>query len=298
MKNVDSAGELCAQGVQDVFVLCERAELVRYRVPCLLECYARRGLRMHHLPFPDGGAPELQHCTRILDELQHCLHAQRRTVIHCYGGLGRSGLIAACLLLQLSVSMTPAKAIEILRELRGGGAIQTVKQYNFLHEFREKFAAYQETKESRASERSGVQDVFVLCERAELVRYRVPCLLECYARRGLRVHHLPFPDGGAPELQHCTRILDELQHCLHAQRRTVIHCYGGLGRSGLIAACLLLQLSVSMTPAKAIEILRELRGGGAIQTVKQYNFLHEFREKFAAYQETKESRASERSVSR
>ncbi|RXN05030.1 cyclin-dependent kinase inhibitor 3 [Labeo rohita] len=74
-------------------------------------------------------------------------------------------------------------------------------------------------------------------------------------------------------------------------------CYGGLGRSGLIAACLLLQLSVSMTPSSALEILRELRGGGAIQTVKQYNFLHEFREKFEAYQETKE-RLSERSVSR
>lgn len=78
----------------------------------------------------------------------------------CYGGLGRSGLskyqtlrpsvmcisnvkcilcvvlecnlcliviVAACLLLQLSVSMTASKALEILWELRGGGAIQTVK---------------------------------------------------------------------------------------------------------------------------------------------------------------------------
>ncbi|KAM9477272.1 cyclin-dependent kinase inhibitor 3 isoform 1-T2 [Clarias gariepinus] len=150
-KDVD---ELCAQGVQDVFVLCERAELVRYRVPGLLECYTRHGLSVHHLPFPDGGAPELHHCTHILDELQHCLHTQRRTVIHCYGGLGRSGLIAACLLLQLSISMTPTEAIEILRELRGGGAIQTVKQYNFLQEFREKLAAFQENRECKASERS------------------------------------------------------------------------------------------------------------------------------------------------
>lgn len=35
--------------------------------------------------------------------------------------------VAACLLLRLSVTMTANKAIEILRELRGGGAIQTVK---------------------------------------------------------------------------------------------------------------------------------------------------------------------------
>ncbi|XP_073729563.1 cyclin-dependent kinase inhibitor 3 isoform X1 [Misgurnus anguillicaudatus] len=145
--------EICNQGVEDVFVFCTRGELVRYRVPCLLEAYSQRGLRVHHLPFPDGGAPELSQCVCILEELQDCLQNQRRTVIHCYGGLGRSGLIAACLLLQLSVSMTPGKALDILRELRGGGAIQTVKQYNFLHEFREKFEAYQETKEP-LSERS------------------------------------------------------------------------------------------------------------------------------------------------
>lgn len=35
--------------------------------------------------------------------------------------------VAACLLLQLSVSVTPSAALEILRELRGSGAIQTVK---------------------------------------------------------------------------------------------------------------------------------------------------------------------------
>ncbi|KAK1791324.1 hypothetical protein P4O66_013338 [Electrophorus voltai] len=147
--------ELCEQGVEDVFVFCTRAELVKYRVPCLLECYTQRGLRVHHLPFPDGGTPELPQCCRILEELQQSLQNHHRTVIHCYGGLGRSGLIAACLLLHLSISMTPSKAIDIIRDVRGGGAIQTVKQYNFLHEFREKFAAYQETKvEPAISERS------------------------------------------------------------------------------------------------------------------------------------------------
>uniref|UniRef100_A0A671KJF0 Cyclin-dependent kinase inhibitor 3 n=1 Tax=Sinocyclocheilus anshuiensis TaxID=1608454 RepID=A0A671KJF0_9TELE len=115
----------------------------------------------------------------------------------------------------------------------------------------------------------GVEDVFVFCTRGELVRYRVPCLLEVYSQ--------VFATSGILSMHN--------------------HCYGGLGRSGLIAACLLLQLSVSMTPSAALEILRELRGGGAIQTIKQYNFLHEFREKFEAYQETKE-RLSERSVSR
>ncbi|CAB1330477.1 unnamed protein product, partial [Coregonus sp. 'balchen'] len=130
-------GELQNQGVEDVFVFCTRGELHKYRVPRLLEAYRLQGLRVHHLPFPDGGTPDLEHCCQILEALQANLHNNRKTVIHCYGGLGRSGLIAACLLLKLSVSMTPDKAIEILREHRGGGAIQT---------FREKYSAYQESK--------------------------------------------------------------------------------------------------------------------------------------------------------
>ncbi|KAG7466160.1 hypothetical protein MATL_G00161850 [Megalops atlanticus] len=146
-------GELQDQGVQDVFVFCTRGELHKYRVPCLLDAYQQQGFRVHHLPFPDGGIPELAQCCQILDELQHCLENNRKTVIHCYGGLGRSGLMAACLLLKLSVTMTPDKAIDILQQLRGGGAIQTVKQYNFLHEFRERYAAYQEVREA-STERS------------------------------------------------------------------------------------------------------------------------------------------------
>ncbi|XP_068195420.1 cyclin-dependent kinase inhibitor 3 [Antennarius striatus] len=143
----------------------------------------------------------------------------------------------------------------------------------------------------------GVQDVFVFCTRGELYKYRVPSLLDVYQQSGFTVHHMPFPDGDVPELEQCCQILDELQASLKNNRRTVIHCYGGLGRSGLIAACLLLQLSVTLTPNKAMEILRQYRGGGAIQTVKQYNFLHEFRDKVTAYQETREG-PTERSVSR
>uniref|UniRef100_I3KU47 Cyclin-dependent kinase inhibitor 3 n=1 Tax=Oreochromis niloticus TaxID=8128 RepID=I3KU47_ORENI len=125
--------ELQNQGVQDVFVFCTRGELSKYRVPSLLEVYQQRGFRVHHMPFLDGDAPELNQCCQILDELQISLKNDRRTVIHCYGGLGRSGLIAACLLLQLSVTMTPNKAIEILRQHRGGGAIQTFAIHLILH---------------------------------------------------------------------------------------------------------------------------------------------------------------------
>uniref|UniRef100_A0A3B4TR23 protein-tyrosine-phosphatase n=1 Tax=Seriola dumerili TaxID=41447 RepID=A0A3B4TR23_SERDU len=79
---------------------------------------------------------------------------------------------------------------------------------------------------------------------------------------------------------------------------SIVECSQFLGICALpVAACLLLQLSSTMTANKAIEILREHRGGGAIQTVKQYNFLHEFQERYTAYQESREV-STERSVSR
>ncbi|CAG13235.1 unnamed protein product, partial [Tetraodon nigroviridis] len=90
--------ELQNQGVQEVFVFCTRAELHWYRVPSLLDAYRQRGFSVHHMPFPDGDVPELEQCSQILEELQASLENNRRTLIHCYGGLGRSGLIAACLI--------------------------------------------------------------------------------------------------------------------------------------------------------------------------------------------------------
>lgn len=73
--------ELQNQGVQDVFVFCTRGELSKYRVPSLLEVYQQRGFRVHHMPFLDGDAPELNQCCQILDELQISLKNDRRTVI-------------------------------------------------------------------------------------------------------------------------------------------------------------------------------------------------------------------------
>ncbi|XP_056401974.1 cyclin-dependent kinase inhibitor 3 [Hyla sarda] len=123
-----------------------------------------------------------------------------------------------------------------------------------------------------------VQDVFVFCTLSELSFYRVPTLIQEYHKQEFVVHHYPFPDGDVPELDTCRKILEELRTCMDNSRKTSIHCYGGLGRSCLIAACLLLWLDDKMTPEKAISLVRAARGPGAIQTIKQYNFVNEFRE--------------------
>uniref|UniRef100_A0A8D2IN32 protein-tyrosine-phosphatase n=1 Tax=Varanus komodoensis TaxID=61221 RepID=A0A8D2IN32_VARKO len=128
-KDID---ELRNHGVQDIFVLCTRGELSKYRVPHLLEAYQSHRITVHHHPIPDGETPDITRCCLILNELRSCLKYNRKTLMHCYGGLGRSCLIAACLLL--------------LRDFRASGAMQTVKQYNYLHDFKDALAAHLATE--------------------------------------------------------------------------------------------------------------------------------------------------------
>uniref|UniRef100_A0A8C3I4N5 protein-tyrosine-phosphatase n=1 Tax=Chrysemys picta bellii TaxID=8478 RepID=A0A8C3I4N5_CHRPI len=64
-------------------------------------------------------------------------------------------------------------------------------------------------------------------------KYRVPNLLNSYQQHGIIVHHHPILDGDTPDIANCCTILEELRGCLENNRKTLIHCYGGLGRSCL-----------------------------------------------------------------
>ncbi|NXJ90618.1 CDKN3 inhibitor, partial [Corythaixoides concolor] len=140
--------ELKNYGTQDIFVLCTRGELSKYRVPNLIDTYHQHGICVHHYPIPDGEAPDIDKCCEILEDLRSCLESNRNTIIHCYSGLGRSCLIAACLLLQLSDALAPQEVMERLRNLRGSAAIQTIRQYVYLHDFRETLSAHLATKDT------------------------------------------------------------------------------------------------------------------------------------------------------
>ncbi|KAL3873683.1 hypothetical protein ACJMK2_036775 [Sinanodonta woodiana] len=142
-----------------------------------------------------------------------------------------------------------------------------------------------------------VQEVFSLCTRGELYKYRVPLLLQEITSVNIAVHHYPIPDGQIPCMQILMKIIDEIYAGLMNGKKTIIHCFGGLGRSCLVAVCLLMVTDESLSAEAAISKLRDLRGPGAIQSVKQYNFVCEFREHLAMY---KKNQADERqrSVSR
>eukprot|EP00741_Cyanophora_paradoxa_P006689 tig00001030_g6470.t1 len=127
----------------------------------------------------------------------------------------------------------------------------------------------------KAIREAGIDEVFCLCTTSELGRYKIPSLLDEYKASGLTVHHFPMEDGSPPSEEQLKSILPLLHAACSSERKSLIHCRGGLGRSGTVLAVYIMCRFPDLSAEATIEKLRALRGPGAIQTVKQYNLLHE-----------------------
>ncbi len=121
---------LVSDKVSAVMCLVTPDELEYYGVSDLVPQYQKRGLETLTFPILDQHAPG----TQGLDESLHWIEKQRAmghsVLIHCVGGLGRSGLMAAAYLMQKGLDLQ--KAVETVRQARSERAIETREQMDFL----------------------------------------------------------------------------------------------------------------------------------------------------------------------
>ncbi len=115
-------------GAKLVLTLVEADELAALEVPQLGQEVARRGIEWRHLPIADYSVPteafEQAWCTSGR-EIREMLRQGDDVLLHCKGGLGRAGMIAARLLAELG--MDSEEAIRSVRRERKG-AIETPSQ--------------------------------------------------------------------------------------------------------------------------------------------------------------------------
>lgn len=119
---------IAAWGARLVLTLVEPSELVALKVPDLGAAVRDRGIDWRHLPIPDYSVPsdafEQQWLSHGRD-IRALLRGGSDVLVHCKGGLGRAGMIAARLLVELGVP--PEQAIRDVRGVRKG-AIETPSQ--------------------------------------------------------------------------------------------------------------------------------------------------------------------------
>lgn len=123
---------IAARGSSTVVTLVEPAELIELGVESRGAEVKHREMRWLHLPIVDRHAPSAEWNARWLevrDGLHDELSAGKRILVHCKGGLGRAGTVAARLLIE--AGMTSIAAMALVRDKRKK-AIETVEQEGYL----------------------------------------------------------------------------------------------------------------------------------------------------------------------
>ena len=134
---------IAAWGATVVLTLMESDELRRYKVPNLPVALQERRIAWIHAPIVDGGVPDAAfeaawpaHSAQLHEELR----GGGKVLIHCRGGLGRTGLAATMLWLEalaeadLDAVLDAAAVIEELRRVRPG-LVENRAQSSYLHAF-------------------------------------------------------------------------------------------------------------------------------------------------------------------
>lgn len=89
------------------------------------------GLKFLSLPIPDRQVPSSpSEVAPVLDELDAGLASGKNAVIHCRQGLGRSGMMAACLLVMRGKD--PGSAVLEVERARGTSVPETAEQRRWI----------------------------------------------------------------------------------------------------------------------------------------------------------------------
>ena len=123
-----------AQGIDSVLCLLESEELAELGLKNEAGMCEGIGLEFGSFPIPDRGVPpSVEDAGRLACALAMQLQCGRNIGVHCLAGIGRSGLMTACVLVVLGVE--PPAAFEAINKARGLLVPDTEEQREWVYTF-------------------------------------------------------------------------------------------------------------------------------------------------------------------
>lgn len=121
-------------GIRTIVSLLERAEAYELGLENEAVACANAGIAFVSFPIPDRGVPEsMADASALCDSITACLQRGERVGIHCRSGIGRSAVIAACVLVRLNHQAETA--LEMIARARGVEVPDTEAQKEWICAF-------------------------------------------------------------------------------------------------------------------------------------------------------------------
>jgi protein-tyrosine phosphatase len=121
----------------------------------------------------------------------------------------------------------------------------------------------------------GVSHLVSLIEDHELVYYQIENLYVEAERRQIAVHRLPIRDVSVPpKVEDVASLVRGIGSWAANGQTVVIHCIGGLGRTGTVAGCFLVEQGFDAEAA--LNLLREVRAVNCPETDEQREFVRRY----------------------
>jgi protein-tyrosine phosphatase len=137
-----------AEGIETIVCLLEREEASDLGLQREADLCRERGMEFVAFPIPDRGVPEsLSDTIALVRGIAIKIGEGTAVAIHCRAGIGRSSLIAACVLVYSG--SVPETAFEMISKARGVSVPDTEGQREWVSAFRDAAAI---VRDERAQE--------------------------------------------------------------------------------------------------------------------------------------------------